>query len=200
MWHGVKLRSALARIKLISVHGPWSRIIGFRHVLKAPGRKTGAPQPLWGGAAAIHGARFTPKGGFDSVYLAWDPVTALLEVQALVVVAGATLPLRAAPWALVTVDGIVSNVLDLTDASVLKALGTNEQEMTGTWAKATNPPTQELAQIAYDSNRIEGIKYRSAKHPDGVNLVVFSDRLVAPSKDFLEVYDPHGNMAQRIGA
>jgi RES domain-containing protein len=149
MLHGRKLETALAKVKLIAVHGPWSRIVGFRHVLGAP---------------------------------------------------GGTVPLRTAPWALVTVDGIVSNVLDLTDASILKALATHEQEMTGTWAKADNPPTQELAQAAYDSGKIAGIKYGSAKHPGGVNLAVFPDRLVPPSMDYLEVFDPHGSLAQRIGA
>jgi RES domain-containing protein len=200
MLRGAKLATALAKVKLIAVHGPWSRIIGLRHVLKAPGGKKGAPQPLWGGAAAIHGARFTPKGGFHSVYLAWEPLTALLEVQALVVMPGGTVSLRTAPWAVVTVDGIVSNVLNLADASILKALGTNEQEMTGAWAKGVNPPTQELAVAAYASARVEGIRYGSAKNPGGVNLVVFPDRLVAPSMDYLEVFDPHGNLTQRIGA
>jgi len=200
MLHGAKLKTALSKVKLIAVHGPWSRVVGYRHVLRAPGGKKGAPQPLWGGAAAIKGARFTPKGGFDSVYLAWEPVTALLEVQALVVVPGGTVPLRTAPWTLVTVDGIVSNVLDLTDAAILKALGTNVQEMTGAWVKEANPPTQELAKAAYNSGKIAGIKYGSAKHPGGVNLVVFSDRLVPPSTDYLEIFDPHGTLAQRIGA
>jgi RES domain-containing protein len=199
MLHGRKLTTALTKVKLIAVHGPWSRIVGFRYVLKAPGGKKGAPQPLWGGAAKIKGARFTPKGGFDSIYLAWDQITALLEVQALILIPGTTVPLRTAPWALVTVDGIVSHVLDLTNASILKALGTNEQETTGSWAKGAKPPTQELARAAYDSGRIVGIKYSSAKYPGGVNLVVFPDRLVPPSTDYLEVFDPHGSLAQRIG-
>lgn len=51
-----------------------------------------------------------------------------------------------------------------------------------------------------EAGRIAGIKYGSVKHPDGVNLVVFPDRLVPPSTDYLEVCDPHGNLAQRIGA
>src|SRR4051794_10229079 len=110
MLHGAGLKSALSRIKLLSVHGPWSRVVGFRYLLHAPGGKKGAPQPLWGGASKINGARFTPKSSFDSIYLAWEPVTALLEVQALVAISGGTMLLRAAPWALVTVDGIVSNV------------------------------------------------------------------------------------------
>lgn len=142
---------------------------------------------------------FTPKGEFDSVYLAWEPITALLEVQALVLMPAGNVPLRTAPWALVTVDGVVSRVLDLTDASSLKALGTNEQEMTGAWVTMKNPPTQELARAAYASGRIAAIKYGSAKHPGGMNLVVFPDRLGAPATDYLEVYDPHGSLPQRIG-
>ncbi|MEN9840719.1 MAG: hypothetical protein RL376_519 [Verrucomicrobiota bacterium] len=200
MLSGAKLSAALAGLKLIPVHGPWSRIVGYRHVLKAPAGKTGAPEPLWGGAAALHGARFTPKGGCDSVYLAWDPVTALLEVQALVALPGAMIPMRSEPWALVTVDGIVSHVLDLTNPVTLTALDTTDQEMTGPWATTTNRPTQELGQAAYHSGRIAGIKYRSAKNPGGTNLLVFPDRLVPPSSDYLEVYDPHGNLKQRIGA
>ena len=124
----------------------------------------------------------------------------LEEVQALVLMPGAAVTLRTAPWALVSVDGIVTNVLDLTDAATLKTLGTNEQEMTGVWAKTANPPTQELAQAAYHSGKISGLKYGSAKHPGGLNLVVFPERLAPPSIDYLEVFDPHGHLAQRIGA
>lgn len=199
MLHGSRLKTALSKVKLISVHGPWSRLVGIHHMMKPPGSRKSAPQPLWGGAAKIRGARFTPKGEFDSVYLAWEPITALLEVQALVLMPAGSVPLRTAPWALVTVDGVVSRVLDLTEASTLHALGTNEQEMTGTWVTMKNPPTQELARAAYASGRIAAIKYGSAKHPGGMNLVVFPDRLVAPATDYLEIYDPHGSLPQRIG-
>lgn len=199
MLTGAPLRTALSRVRLIAVHGPWSRTIGFRHVLRAPPGMKGPPQPLWGGAAALHGARFTPKGAFDSLYLAGEPVTALLEVQALVTVPGGAVALRTAPWTLVTVDGVVSRVLDLTDPSILKTLATNEQEMTGPWVKLARPPTQDLGLAAYKSGKIAGIKYPSAKHPGGTNLVVFPDRLVPPSTDYLEVFDPHGNLSQRIG-
>lgn len=196
---GSKLTVALSKVKLIPVHGPWSRVVGYRHVLKAPGGAKGPPQPLWGGAARINGARFTPKGGFDSIYLAGEPVTALTEVQALVLVPGAALSLRTPPWALLAVDGIISNVLDLTDARTLKILVTTEQEMSGSWVKAKHPPTQELGQVAYDSGLISGIRYGSAKNPGGVNLVVFPDRLAPPSADYLEVFDPYRNLAQRLG-
>ena len=198
MLAGAKLKAALAKVRRISVHGPWSRVVGFRYLLKAPGGR-GAPQPLWGGGAKIAGARFTPKGGFDSIYLASDPITAMHEVQALVMLPGVPVPLRTPPSVVVTVDGIVSHVLDLTDSATLKTLGTNPQEMTGVWVMAANPPTQALARAAYATGRFAGIRYASSKHPGGTNLVVFPDRLTASETDFLEVYDPHESLPQRIG-
>ncbi len=191
-----RLAAALAKVKLIAVHGPWSRAVEFRH-LHVP-----APNPLWGGASKIHGARFSPQGGFDSIYLAWDSITALAEVQSLVFLAGGPFQPITPPWVLMSVDGVVSQVLDLTDKKTLATLGTNEQEISGPWEKISFPPTQMLAQVAYDSGDIVGIKYPSAKNRGGgdANLIVFPDRLGRTATDFLEVCDPHGNLAQRIGA
>lgn len=194
-----QLATALAKVPLASAHGPWSRAIGYRYLLSPPPGLTGPAQPLWGGAARLAGARFTPKGGFDSIYLAHDPVTAFLEVSALVLLPGGPVPVRSAPWVIVTVDGILSNLLDLTQAATLAALGTTEQEMTCAWVTTPHPPTQSLGRVAYDSKRIAGIKYASAKQPGGLNLVVFSDRVSLVAGSFLEVYDPHGNLAQRLG-
>lgn len=196
----VQLAAALPTAKLRAVHGPWSRCVGYRHLLgPPPGAAGGTPQPLWGGAAKLAGARFTPKGGFDSLYLASDPVTALTEVSALVALPGGPAPVFAAPLVIVSVDGVVSRVLDLTDAATLVLLGTNEQEITGAWVKVAQPPTQTLAQAAYDGGSIAGILYPSAKHPGGSNLVVFPDRLVVAPTDYLETYDPAGNLPQRLG-
>ena len=194
-----QLAAALAKVPLASAHGPWSRAIGHRYLLSAPPGLSGPAQPLWGGAARLAGARFTPKGGFDSIYLSHDPITAFLEVSALVLLPGGPVPVRSAPWVIVTVDGILSGLLDLTQATTLAALGTTEQEMTGTWASNPHPPTQLLGRVAYDSRRLAGIKYASSKHPGGLNLVVFPDRISVAAGSFLEVYDPHGKLAQRLG-
>ena len=196
----LQLAAALNRVGLTSAHGPWSRVIGYRHLLGPPPGQTGPPQPLWGGAAKIAGARFTPIGRFDSIYLAHDPVTTFMEVSALILLPGGPVPVRTAPWVVVSVDGILNNLLDLTDAATLAALGTTAQEMTGTWVATTHPPTQLLGGLAYDSGRIAGIKYASTKHPGGLNLVVFPDRITVAAGNYLEVYDPHGNLIQRINA
>ena len=157
-----QLSAALDAVKLTSAHGPWSRAVGYQYLLSPPPGLTGPPQPLWGGAAKLVGARFTPRGSFDSIYLAHDPITAFIEVSALVLLPGGPVPVRSAPWVIVSVDGMLNNLLDLTDAATLATLSTTEQEMTGTWVAATNPPTQVLARAAFDSGRIAGIKYGSA--------------------------------------
>ncbi len=193
-----QLAAALQSALLVSAHGPWSRAIGYRHLLGPPPGKTGPPQPLWGGAAKTAGARFTPTGSFDSIYLAHDPITAFIEVSALILLPGGPVPVRSAPWVVISVDGILNNLLDLTDPTTLAALGATAQEMTATWAATPHPPTQLLGRLAYNSGRIAGIKYASAKHPGGINVMVFPDRISIATGNFLEVYDPHGNLAQRL--
>jgi len=188
-----ELDAALSEAKLIAVHGPWWRAVGLRHLLKT------RAEPLWAGGAKIEGARFTPKGGFDSLYLSPDPVTALAEVNGLVMLPTGPLPVQTPPLTLFAVHGIVTRVLDLTDATTVSMLGTNPQELTGSWVKSAHPPTQSLAQAAYDSGRVAAIQYTSAKWDGKKNLVVFPERLLGPGTDFLEVHDPYGNLAQRIG-
>jgi RES domain-containing protein len=193
-----QLAAALQSVALVSARGPWSRAIGYRHLLGPPPGQTGPPQPLWGGAAKTVGARFTPAGAFDSIYLAHDPITAFIEVSALILLPGGPVPVRSVPWVVISVDGILNHLLDLTDPSTLTALSTTAQEVSGTWANLPQPPTQLLGQLAYGSGRIAGIKYASAKHPGGINIVAFPDRLTVASGNHLEVYDPHDHLAQRI--
>jgi RES domain-containing protein len=195
MHSAAELARVLQTVSLVAVHGPWSRVVGFRHLIGPPG----SARPLWGGAAELYGGRFTPKGGFDSIYLAWDPVTALSEVQAVVLLPGGPTTLVSAPWGIVSVDGVVSNVLDLSNLATIAALGSSESEVIGPWAGVSNPPTQLLAQEAWLSGLISGIKYRSSKNlPAGLNLVVFPDRLSISPRDYLEVYDPYGHLTQRV--
>jgi len=198
MFPRLQLAAAQAKAQLVSAHGPWSRAIGYRHLVGPPPGQTGPPQPLWGGAAKHAGARFTTNGRFDSIYLAHDPITAFIEVSALFLLPGDRVPVRSASWVVISVDGIVNDLLELTHPATLAMLGTTAQEVTGRWATLPHPPTQLLGQSAFDSGRITGIKYASAKHPGGINLVVFPDRIPVAAGNYLEVYDPHGNLAQRI--
>lgn len=84
-----------------------------------------------GGASKINGAGFTPQGGYDSVYLASDPITAQAEVQAIMLLPGGPTPVQTPPLTVLSIAGVVSQVLDLTDPPTLTMLETNEQEVSG---------------------------------------------------------------------
>ena len=201
MLSAAELAAVLPTVKLRAMHGPWSRAIGYRHLVGPPSAGSGGlPQALWGGASKQVGARFTPKGSFDSIYLASDPVTAFVEISALIVLPSGPQPLLAAPSVIISIDGVISAVLDLTDCATLSLLGTNEQEISGSWAKLSSPPTQMLAQAVYDSGSIAGIHYPSVQHPKGTNLVVFPDRITLNLTDYLEAFDPDSHLTQRLGA
>jgi len=51
-----------------------------------------------------------------------------------------------------------------------------------------------VREAAFESGRIVALRYGSAKHPDGHNLVVFTERLIPPNH--LEVTEP--GLAQRL--
>lgn len=205
------LENMLQLLPLIAVPGPWTRAIGY-HLLQGspPGGNPGdPPQPLWPGGAALHGGRLTPKGGFGSIYLASDPATALSEVGAVFENPGSpSMTLRTPPWTVFAVQGAVEKVLDVTDDLVLFQLRTSLAELTGDWrfsqalylrGTGPMPPTQLLGECAFRSGRITGIQYRSAKRTgEGISLVVFADRILAGGVGYLEVYDPHGLIGQRL--
>jgi hypothetical protein len=101
----------------------------------------------------------------------------------------------------VTVRGSLLSVLDLMDAAIVASLGSSRQELTGGWRYTQEQTgealTQCLGRVCHVTGFFDGIRYSSSKNPpDGTCFAVFPDRLKAPT--FLEVYDPNGNLAQRL--
>jgi len=211
-----ELRRLVALLPRVSVHGPWSRVVKFRHLQGPPlgAPAGGAPQPLWSGGARKNGARFTPRDtssvrSFDSLYVAEDHMTSLKEVRAVFDnLYGSPFVLTTPPWVLLTVVGQVTDIVDLVDMAVQAELGTTSSELSGEWlvsqqqfflGRAPMPPTQLLGGLAYDSRVIKGLRYRSAPNVNsGVALLFFPDRLT--SGDRLEVYDNESPpvLAQRL--
>lgn len=198
-------RAVLRDLVPKTVYGPWARVIGF-HLLKGPppgGAIGSSPQPLWPGGAALNGARFTPKGGFSSLYLATDPVTALHEVVSVFTPPrGPVFTLRTSPWVVITVEGVLSNIIDLTDFGIQRKLKTSMAELTGDWAYTQSTvgraPTQVLGQAAFDSG-ILGFQYKSARNIGGGDaVVVFTDHLANHYPSYLQVFDEHHNLTQRL--
>ena len=148
------------------------------------------------------GGRFTPKGDFETVYLAEDPITAFAEAWLVLQHPNVSpLTLHVPPLVHIAVDAVLLSVLDVTDASVQTALATTRQELSGDWrsiqAQGLEAPTQTLGRICYESGRFDAIRYHSSKNPlNGVCIAVLSERL--REQAYLEVYDPYGDLAQRL--
>lgn len=156
------------------------------------------PRPLHSLGPPRSGARYTPKGGVPSLYLAGDMETAMREY--LQIASPESLrPLQHA-GALVTYPARVSltTVLDLTSSTIRRRLGTNKKELAEPWRYRRDhrkPPTQILGTVAARDGRIQAIRYHSTKGP-GECLVVFTDSLKTPA--YVEVFDPDGNLIERL--
>ena len=198
-----QLRAALRKIAPVAIQGPFSRTVALHYLFpKAATVPHVRPQPLWGLGSKRFGGRYTPKNSFETIYMAKDVVTALKEVQALISISsGPAFMIVTVPWVTVAIQGLLSSVLDLTQSANVEAVGSSYQELTGAWrwvpGQTGEPPTHLLGRLCHTSRRFDGISYPSSKNPpSGVCVAVFPDRLRKPA--YLEVYDPHGNVAQKL--
>lgn len=188
-----QLPAALAALPAVEYRKVLYRVIRPRFLppaVPAPGT------PLTGIGAKLTGARFTPKGSFDTIYLAEDPLTAFVEFHnehfrlmrrkddehAVRLPIVATL----APHATFTVGGI----LDLTRREVRAKLGTSLEELAKPWRTAVSPATQALGEEAERTGRFVGIRFFSVRNPGGVCLAIFENRLRAKGgTDLLDLDD-----------
>lgn len=140
------------------------------------------------------GGRYNPKEAFEALYLADTPLTALQEINLVRMTDAAILSAKSSPRLLLSVEVALSTVLDVTRAEVQGALGTNLQELTGSWlalnARGQTAPTQALGAAAYDNGSVEALRVPSAQDPRAANLVVFPERLRPGSR--VRVYDDAG--------
>lgn len=113
-------------------------------------------------------------------------MTPLMEIAGVLRPPGSPVRLVFEPQVMMTVDGVLTDVLDLVDGQIQAALGTTQQELTGAWLVQQSehiaglsplPPTQLLAREAFASRRVVAMRYPSSKNPQGFGLVVFTARL-----------------------
>jgi hypothetical protein len=169
----------------------------FRRVNLAALQSVEPHQFLYALGAGKEGARFTPRRGPESLYVAEDELTAEVESKQ-----GGFENFRrvAAPPAVVySLKVLLKAVLDLTDAKIVKKIGSSQAELAAPWRlHRKKAPTQILGLAAFDSGNFDALRYRSTKNPKGICYVIFTPRLDGAS--FVELYDPDGNFSERIPA
>ncbi|HIK12900.1 MAG TPA: RES family NAD+ phosphorylase [Oscillatoriaceae cyanobacterium M33_DOE_052] len=146
------------------------------------------------------GGRYNIAGLFAALYTSDTPITALRELRVLVETAAGLIASKAPPYLLLSIEYSLGTIIDLTQSDQQNLLGTNMQELTGTWLplvlKGQAPPTQTLGEAIYNAQNIEAIKVPSAHDPNAYNLVILPDRLSAQS--IVKIYDPSGTINAQI--
>ena len=195
-----ELARAIAAIALRDVKGYLCRAVRSKHLDRKP------PEPLYFLASARTGARFTPVGGPAGLYLANDQDVALAEIRDVAFdAAGKRRPLRRRDAVtLVTALTRVRAVLDLTDPAICHRVGVTPADVTAEWTDALEaylaghgplPLTQQIGRAAHLTGRVRGILFPSARHPGGLCLCVFPDRLSDAEGDVVRV---SGTYRQRL--
>ncbi len=161
------------------------------------------PNPLFAEGPPTAGARFTPRGGMPSLYLASDRSTADLEAnQAYLLVQQINPAAVPGPPATVLLTARVQldAMLDVTEPSVQALLDTTPAELTSPWRtlqpRGQRAPTQDLGAAVHQTRRAQAIWYPSAVSGGRQCIVVFTDLLTPTS--FIEIYDPGTVLARRI--
>ena len=190
MLTGQPLVSALAGLPALPAQGIAFRLIHLKY------QKT----PLSAIGSLKAGGRYNIAQKFAAFYTADSPVTALRELKVLIETAKGLSVSKAPPYVLLSIEYSLEAVVDLTLPVHQTALGTNLQELTGTWLpmslQGQVAPTQQLGEAAYNSQHIEALKCPSALDPTAYNLVVFVDKLSPNS--FLKVYDDSGTIQAKL--
>ncbi len=196
------LARRIVRAPLVEVEGTLCRAVRAKHLRRTP------PEPLYYHGSES-GVRYTPRGGPAGLYLASDPATAFAEIRDLMQGPGGhpLPPTRRDPVTLVYVETEVGGVVDLTDASVRRALRVSRKAIMTEWqepmlaylaGKGPMPLTQQIGLAAHVSGVVGGILYPSARWKGGRCLVVFPDRLA--SGDRVASYDSEGMLVQVLTA
>ena len=127
------LRKLLRTIAVTSFQGTLFRVVRADVLYGFSAKGPYTPRPLFNLGPPRGGARYTPRGGAPSVYLAGDMGTAMREYTQI----AAPRPLVPArsPGALVTYSAKVQldQVLDLTDSAIRKLLNTTLAELAEPW-------------------------------------------------------------------
>jgi RES domain-containing protein len=155
-------------------------------------------QPLYDLGPRQSGQRYTPVGGPRCLYVSEHHGTSYIEATGMFTSLAAVAQQHAPAEVTLSFRVSLAAVLDVTEDTVQKALRTTEIELKRSWewqvAMGQPVPTQILGQVAFDSTKYQAIRFPSARLTGEVNLVIWTERVTAPS--FVECTDP--NYYQRI--
>ncbi len=155
-------------------------------------------QPLYDLGPRQSGQRYTPIGGARALYVAEHFSTSYIETTGMFSSVAAIAQQPAPAEVTLQLRVALDSILDITIAANQAILSTNDIELKRSWewqmAMGLPVPTQILGEVAFSSGKFQALRFPSAKVNGESNLVIWTERVVAPS--FVECTDP--NYPQRI--
>jgi len=155
-------------------------------------------QPLYDLGPRKSGQRYTSVGGPRALYVSEYHATSYIEATGMFTSVAAIAQQHAPSEVTLQFRVRLDALLDITVDATQKALNTTDTELKRSWewqmAMGQPVPTQILGDVAFSSGRFQAIRFPSARITGEINLVIWTERVVAPS--FVECTDP--NYPQRI--
>jgi len=160
----------------------------------------GQSEFLAGLGAKLVGGRFTPRGAFETLYVATTAETARIEAEARITASGVSRA-PSQPYVHFVVRGRMKRVLDLTNPLIIRALETTLEELAAPWVPAQasggESATQTLGRAVHATRLHEAILFSSVMHKRrGRCLAIFPDRLRKGSS--LQIVDETGLVRERL--
>ncbi|MEA3347197.1 MAG: RES family NAD+ phosphorylase [Candidatus Auribacterota bacterium] len=176
-----EIKKVLHSLQGVAVEGSFYRSVGVENISDL----------LSSVGSQIIGGRYNLKNGFEVLYMASEPESALNEVVR-------RYPFRLPPQVIITIDVAVREVLDMEDRHVVDVLGIDIGRLLSPWYYPSDQEsyTQTLGRLIYESGCFEGIRYPSAVSENKYNLAIFPGRLKKVS--WIQVYDADKLVKQEI--
>lgn len=158
---------------LIALEAAFSRCVSRRR------------DPLSSEGARLLGGRFNPVG-CSALYLASTPTLAVAEALQLSSIYAVT---RFNPRLLVSIDVVLSRVLDLTAEENLERAGLSVVDLQAEWRDTPESTIAQAIGLQARDSCVEGILFPSRIELGAANLCVFRENLLADSNISVDGYD-----------
>jgi hypothetical protein len=163
--------SGCAWLTLRPLTGYWYRAVSLKHW----DSRLSSDQSRITRSRFSSGTASTPL--YRIIYLGETHQVAIHEVRALLGDPSAPIANSRGSWAILSLNVVLDQIVDLSESSEQRLIATNQSELTGNWRNHPGvPPTHELGHALYSLPGLEGFLYKSSLL-DALCLAVFPDKL-----------------------
>ncbi|CAN5550677.1 hypothetical protein BH11CYA1_BH11CYA1_44020 [soil metagenome] len=171
--------------QIIGLSYPERNVFRCVELIALIGDGTRTVQSLFDLGPRLSGQRYTPVGGARALYVSEHPSTSYIEATGMFASVAALAQQNAPAEVQLQFRTRLESILDITLPGNQALLDTNSTELALSWqwqmAMGKTVPTQILGELAFTSGKFQAIRFPSSRNAEAINLVIFTERVVAPS-------------------